>query len=563
MADTSTSVLKDFISKYLVGYDRTILEHRNNPYEGNLDSRNTDIIKVPGGEEIVAAYANISITGTERPKPQIRVFMDKTREAYLFAKEKQMRFFLFTIFNKDIAMARNILYYDPRDYLLAIETNIDQEESRRDLRSMYDYLDSYIGNNGPVSYLRCSWDKHQSGVYQASFIKIFDKGTPIVNDLISYMTYFDSRPYMNSISAAKSKVEETPVTDMGYPHNRIVFGAPGTGKSYRLERDSKVFGDNMERVTFHPHYSYSQFIGTYKPMKDRDKADGAITYEFVPGPFMRIYKEAVKPENADKNYLLLIEEINRANAAAVFGDVFQLLDRKHGRSEYPIGTSEDIKNYLLSEWFGNDAEYSDDEIRECSQLSLPPNMYIWATMNSADQGVNPMDTAFKRRWDFEYIGVDDEEQTAEIEDYYIPFYMDIKKRSYLKWKDVRNGINQILSRDDCKVNEDKLLGPFFISKTVLDEIGEIKAQRDKLRDEKTVGADFTEINRKEEQFIKAFESKVIMYLFEDVMKMNPSKIFPNHKGRKIFSDICRTFEETGEAIFGFSDEIEKIEYGQE
>lgn len=141
--------------------------------------------------------------------------------------------------------------------------------------------------------------------------------------------------------------------------------------------------------------------------------------------------------------------------------------------------------------------------------------------------------------------------------------MDIKKRSYLKWKDVRNGINQILSRDDCKVNEDKLLGPFFISKTVLDEIGEIKAQRDKLRDEKTVGADFTEINRKEEQFIKAFESKVIMYLFEDVMKMNPSKIFPNHKGRKIFSDICRTFEETGEAIFGFSDEIEKIEYGQE
>lgn len=563
MADTSASVLKNYISNNLSGYDRTILEQKNNPYIGKLDSKNADIIKMPDGEEIVAAYANISITGTERPKPQIRVFMDKTREAYLFAKEKQMRFFLFTIFNKDISMAKDIIHFDPREYLLAIETNIDQEGSRRDLRSMYDYLDSYIGAHGSVSYLRCSWDKHKSGVYQASFIKILDKGKPVVNELISYMTYFDSRPYMNSVSETKAEIEEMPATATGQPHNRIVFGAPGTGKSYRLERDSKVFGENMERVTFHPHYTYSQFVGTYKPMKDRNKADGTITYEFVPGPFMRIYKEAVKPENADKIYLLLIEEINRANAAAVFGDVFQLLDRKHGRSEYPIGTSEDIKSYLLNEWFGTKKEYTDQEIKACSHLSLPANMYIWATMNSADQGVNPMDTAFKRRWEFEYIGVDDEEQTAEIENYYIPFYMDGKKRSYVKWKDVRNGINQILSRDDCRVNEDKLLGPFFISKTALDDIGEIKAQRDRIRDEKIAGADFTEINRKEVQFIKAFESKVIMYLFEDVMKMNPSKIFPNHKGRRIFSDICKTFEESGEVIFGFSEEIEKIEYGQE
>lgn len=563
MADTSASVLKDYITNNLIGYDRTILEQKDNPYMGKLDSKNTDIIKTPDGEEIVAAYANISITGTKRPKPQIRVFMDKTREAYLFAKEKQMRFFLFTIFNKDISLAKDIIHYDPREYLLAIETNIDQEGSRRDLRSMYDYLDSYIDEHGPVSYLRCSWDKHKSGVYQASFIKILDKGTPLVNELISYMTYFDSRPYMNSVNETKAEIEDLPATAIGQPHNRIVFGAPGTGKSYRLERDSKAFGENMERVTFHPNYTYSQFVGTYKPMKDRSKADGTITYEFVPGPFIRIYKEAVKPENADNNYLLLIEEINRANAAAVFGDVFQLLDRKHGSSEYPVGSSEDIKNYLLSEWFGNKNEYTDEEVEQCSRLCLPANMYIWATMNSADQGVNPMDTAFKRRWDFEYIGVDDEEQVAEIEDYYIPFYMDNKKRAYLKWRDVRNGINQILSRDDCKVNEDKLLGPFFISKSALDDIGEIKAQRDRIKDENIADADFTEIHSKEVQFIKAFESKVMMYLFEDVMKMNPSKVFPNHKGRRIFSDICRTFEEIGEDIFGFSEEIEKIEYGQE
>ena len=570
---------------------------------------------------MVVGYVDISITGTDRAKPQIRVFMDKTREAYQYAKDNQKKFFLLTIFSKENAMAKNIVNFDPHDYILAIETNIDNETSRRDLRSMFDYLDSYIAKGKDSDFVRCANGCHQSGIYQAAFIKIKENGVDKPDTLINYITYFDSRPYMNSITDVVP-VEQKIDDDV---YNRIVFGAPGTGKSHRLELDSKCFGNNVERVTFHPSYSYANFVGTYKPTMTRNdldwltddekkkviailqdksktaqekydllydkfkgegltrlpillgiytdegfktrKVDGTdtdntvernhgkairpylnlqpgnggkeISYEYVPGPFMRIYTQAINyPE---EKYLLLIEEINRANVAAVFGDVFQLLDRKSGVSEYPIATSEDIKAFLMNnlECLKGKRidEFSDEESKLYQEMRIPNNMFIWATMNSADQGVFPMDTAFKRRWEFEYIGVDDE--AKEVEKYIIPIG-DKEHRRYVKWNDLREHINDILSSDDCKVNEDKLLGPFFISKSMLESACE-----------------------REERFIKAFESKVIMYLFEDAMKMRPANIFKGHKGRMIFSEICKTFEEKGEGLFGIND-IEYIEKeGQE
>ena len=259
-----------------------------------------------------------------------------------------------------------------------------------------------------------------------------------------------------------------------------------------------------------------------------------ISYEYVPGPFMRIYTQAIN--HPEEKYLLLIEEINRANVAAVFGDVFQLLDRKSGVSEYPIATSEDIKAFLMNnlECLKGKRidEFSDEESRLYQEMRIPNNMFIWATMNSADQGVFPMDTAFKRRWEFEYIGVDD--GAKEVEKYIIPIG-DKEHRKYVKWNDLRERINDILVSDECKVNEDKLLGPFFISKNMLESACE-----------------------NEERFIKAFESKVIMYLFEDAVKMRPKNIFKKHEGKMTFSAICKTFEEKGEELFGISD-IESVE----
>lgn len=349
--------------------------------------------------------------------------------------------------------------------------------------------------------------------------------------------------------------------DTGKERNRIIFGAPGTGKSHKLEEDSKLFGENMERVTFHPNYSYAQFVGTYKPIQGENPTD--IKYEYVPGPFMRTYVNALN--NPEKKFLLLIEEINRANVAAVFGDVFQLLDRKNGVSEYPIATSEDIKKHLLEKLDclkdQDINELSDEEKKMYLEMKIPENMYIWATMNSADQGVFPMDTAFKRRWEFEYISVNEPEQVAKIEKYVIPMCANTEQGYYVNWNDLRTRINSILI-DNCKVNEDKLLGPFFISKNVLDDIKANKDEKDRiLAIDKESRSDednniLAEICKKEISYMKAFESKVIMYLFEDVMKMRAEKIFIDYaqkKGKMIFSEICKAFEEDGEHIFGIVD----------
>ena len=280
-----------------------------------------------------------------------------------------------------------------------------------------------------------------------------------------------------------------------------------------------------ERVTFHPNYSYAQFVGTYKPITKIVGDKEEISYEYIPGPFIRTFINSMK---TGQNALLLIEEINRANVAAVFGDVFQLLDRKSdGTSEYPITTSEDLRKYLAKpENLGG----SPDNYKT---ISIPSNMYIWATMNSADQGVLPMDAAFKRRWDFEYINID--EGADDLGEITIPVPNGTKKEgdkevtnyTYIEWNKLRKAINAQLKKVSG-VNEDKLLGPFFIG------------DKDKIEN----------AAKNQEQFCKSFKSKVLMYLFEDVVKMQPGELFDSKEDSNIhYSDICKDFDSKGLRIF--------------
>lgn len=338
-----------------------------------------------------------------------------------------------------------------------------------------------------------------------------------------------------------SKMDDT------LPHNWIIFGAPGTGKSFHIETNRKGF-HKYERVTFHPSYTYAQFVGTYKP-KPIYKEHGAssrysiirpsdtdlltthgsadynniysiqnepyVTYEFVPGPLLRVLASAINDfENGiDNNYLLIIEEINRANVASVFGDIFQLLDRNGiGESEYRIDIPEEMKEYLTSK--GTSIE----------QLYFPPNFFIWATMNSADQGVFPMDTAFKRRWTFEYIDIDNGEE--EINKYMVQ----ISPFGDINWNIFRKALNKRLS--DLDVKEDKMIGPFFISKSDLE---------------------------KPDRFQKSLKSKLLMYLYEDVFKHGRKSEFFTQEA-KFYSNALKLYQQNTNILeFNIIDLMKEIE----
>ena len=362
----------------------------------------------------------------------------------------------------------------------------------------------------------------KSGINESYHTEV-SKGIRIYEALIN--NNFGMRFYeeANIIKNAEEKIELTYNTNYksNFDYNRIVFGAPGTGKSFLLDKDRRSIvssEDQFERVTFHPEYSYSSFVGCYKPVSE----NGNIIYKYVPGPFLRVLVKALKSglnDTQSKPYLLLIEEINRANVASVFGEVFQLLDRdNNGVSQYEIHASEDMKKYLAEELGG--------DFNSFSHIKLPNNMFIWASMNSADQGVFHMDTAFKRRWSFEHIGIDenDEEIVGNVL---------IGKDEYAKkvnWNHLRKAINAILV-SKFRINEDKLIGPFFIGKDIC---------------ECDSNGDISNPNK----FLKIFKNKLIMYLYEDVAKQFRHKLFSGCTDNATYSSICLEFDEKGIGIFG-------------
>ena len=320
----------------------------------------------------------------------------------------------------------------------------------------------------------------------------FVKRNALTNGSIFALTYNE---YKEIIRMIRTKQME----DM--KRNYIVFGAPGTGKSFYfseyIEKKS-LFGDRYERVTFHPEYSYFDFIGSYKPvMEEKDGAE-QIVYRFEAGPFARVLKKALSKDSIinDIPHLLMIEEINRARVAAVFGDMFQLLDRNEkGESMYPISPTRDLLTYLTT----NNEDGEAVELRN-GKIYIPSNMYIWATMNSADQGVYPMDTAFKRRWSFKYVDIDNREDVLES-----------GSALHKEWNEIRKEINGMLQKTG--INEDKQMGAFFVSLNELQD---------------------------DASFVSAFKSKVIMYLYEDAARHKRMAVF--REPQKRYSELCRDFE---------------------
>ena len=330
-----------------------------------------------------------------------------------------------------------------------------------------------------------------------------------------YVCFINARAFFGRHKGGKANIKGSAKKSL----QQIYYGAPGTGKSHEIKEQTE--GKQVIRTTFHPDSDYSTFVGVYKPttievpMRDvtgkvivengQPVTENRIVYEFVEQAFLQAYikvwkqyaKAAAEGKEAE-DVFLVIEEINRGNCAQIFGDLFQLLDRgDDGFSEYPINADKDLHRQLAKAFekmeylkapalCGMTAEEVAVKVRKGEILLLPNNLYIWATMNTSDQSLFPIDSAFKRRWDWVYMPITDAKKNYVIE-------IDNDQYDWWSFLTVINAIIESTTR-----SEDKKLGYFFA-----------KAKDNKITADTFVG-------------------KIIFYLWNDVFKDNET----NHKAFK-------------------------------
>lgn len=359
-------------------------------------------------------------------------------------------------------------------------------------------------------------------------------GNQYSNALETYLKFLHAK----EIFADETKPKYSPILSL----QQIYYGAPGTGKSKAIK--DLTFGESVIRTTFHPDSDYASFVGTYKPITEevvlRDcygkkviddetkevVKEERIAYKFIPQAFLEAYVEAWKKLGSSKKQYLIIEEINRGNCAQIFGDLFQLLDRnEYGFSDYPIVADKDMQKYLEKEFAGWEITNKDEInqlygeanmvnlIMKGERLVLPSNLYIWATMNTSDQSLFPIDSAFKRRWDWKYVPIRegrDKETNAPLN-----WYINTGDKQY-KWWSFISKVNELIG--SLTNSEDKKLGYFFCKA----KDGEIDAD--------------------------LFVSKVIFYLWNDVFKDYgfDDKDFQDEEGKilsfdRFYQDVnCKT-----------------------
>lgn len=324
------------------------------------------------------------------------------------------------------------------------------------------------------------------------------KKEALIGDLTSQNDSGDKKAFFDTFNDIQ--VNKPNIKTENASRQIIYYGAPGTGKSHRIKKQLEgVSKENIFRTTFHPDSDYSTFVGAYKPTKAKkplyglnggltvrlndgkdDLDEDIITYKFIPQAFLNAYMQAYR--KPDENIYLIIEEINRGNCAQIFGDLFQLLDRdENGKSEYTIKADADLKAYLEEE-LGEGGEGIKD-----GELCLPSNLYIYATMNTSDQSLFPIDSAFKRRWDWEY---------EPIKYKNTDWLIDIDGLKY-RWSDFQKEVNTRILNDTG--SEDKMLGDYFVNPPT-----------------RVISYNL-------------FRNKILFYLWNDVCKDGDADIFPTNE----------------------------------
>lgn len=364
--------------------------------------------------------------------------------------------------------------------------------------------------------------------------------------LYDYLEKYDNRPYlMDHELIEQAMTGEGMGQNIIFPDekerlttgtNILLYGVPGSGKSWTIEHEYCKPDTHVERLVFHPDYTYSDFIGQILPAVD---SEGQVSYKFTPGPFTNILKDAFW--HPKKGYILIIEEINRGNAPAIFGEIFQLLDRKYEVEErddgFPIGTSEyGITNSNIAQ-----IVYDDPTMK----VRIPSNLSIIGTMNTSDQNVFTLDTAFQRRWEMRLVennfeNVDQKFANAEILD------------TGITWKVFCNEINDIIVSNNVRMSssEDKRLGAYFVRLRDLQKdsrMGNLASgEYDGLRRKESAGVISEEDKKRLAEIRDAmknnrrFPEKVIKYLWDDAFKFNREVIFEINEHRSLES-VIRAF----------------------
>ena len=382
-----------------------------------------------------------------------------------------------------------------------------------------------------------------------TYIEFNAKGKNQYSTTVSwYQRFLNAKHLFSKQKKAVLRINES----LGLPLQQIFYGAPGTGKSHEIKKLTK--GESVIRTTFHPDSDYSTFVGCYKPTMDEVDTqvvpvvvksgislqepgtykEKRITYKFVMQAFLKAYLGAWKKwadagDDGIAPQFLVIEEINRGNCAQIFGDLFQLLDRSDNNfSEYPIEADTDLqqeierafkehKDYKLDKAINVEGAVKDyisnydstlsEDIQSGRILLLPPNLYIWATMNTSDQSLFPIDSAFKRRWEWRYIKIAEgrDEATRELLNWMVKFdYKEDDKPFTFEcsWWDFIKAINEKIA--EATSSDDKKLGYFFC----------------KPKDKNSTTID-------EERFV----GKVVFYLWNDVFKDEENPIFKVNEGK--------------------------------
>ena len=319
-------------------------------------------------------------------------------------------------------------------------------------------------------------------VYHYDFSNI-QQSDEQIRVLKKFMEYINNRNFPE----VSESIYSNKTNKLDKASNIILYGVPGCGKSYYIQSN---FVDNdsfIERVVFYPDYTYSDFIGQIMPCIEKIEEENKLVYKFCPGPFSKILKKSI--EDSNNNYYLIIEEINRGNAPSIFGEVFQLLDRNsEGQSIYSI-TNYDISNYI----YGSEEE----------KIMIPKNLFILATMNTSDQNVFTLDTAFQRRWEMKHIPND-----ILNSKYANTMILDTN----ITWAEFALTINdKILELNDSIINnQDKRIGAYFIKEYDLKNC-------------------------------EKFSNKVIKYLWDDVFKYNREEIFNLNNKNRCLDEIINNF----------------------